>query len=245
LLHGFGADKDRFGPLPADLRRWYRVIIPDLPGFGEHQPDWGAVYNIPAQVTRLESFFRALGLNRFHLLGISLGGYVAACYAARFPRHVQSLTLMNTAGIDSPVSSDAFRLLQLHDQNIFLYTNEAQFQKMMDYLMFRPIQLPMRIRRYWAAQGLRSLSWRRKLFADLFADGCFRLDEDARQIEAPTLVIWGCQDRILHVSAVDRLLEMIADCRAYVLGDCGHVPLFEYPRLSLRLCRDFLFAHTE
>lgn len=216
------------------------MVIPDLPGFGDHVPDWQAVYDVPGQLERLQSFFRELGLERFHLLGISLGGYVAAFYAARFPQRVQSLILMNTAGISSPVPSEAFTLLEQHDQNIFLYANEEQVQKMIDYLMYRPIQLPLQIRRYWAARGRQTLSWRRKMFADLLSDGIYRLDEYARDIQAPTQVLWGRQDRICHVSAVDRLLEMIPDCQAFVIDSCGHMPLFEYPGICLRLCLRFL-----
>jgi pimeloyl-ACP methyl ester carboxylesterase len=245
LLHGFGADKDRFGPLPSLLRRWYRVIIPDMPGFGEHEPDWRADYSVPAQVNRLDAFLSALGLNRFHLIGISLGGYAAAYYAAMFPRRVRSLILMDSAGVRSPVLSDAFKLMLVRDQNVFLYTNEKQVQTLIDYLMFRPVRLPPRIRRHWAEQGRRSLAWRRKLFADLLADGLFRLDETARWITAPTLVIWGRQDRILHVSAAARLVEMIHRCSAYVLEGCGHIPLLEYPAPCARLCSSFLMSQTD
>ena len=66
LLHGFGADKDRFGSLVPFLRRTFQVIVPDIPGFGDHAPDWSLCYDIQRQVDRLQVFFRdqeIFGLN--------------------------------------------------------------------------------------------------------------------------------------------------------------------------------------
>jgi pimeloyl-ACP methyl ester carboxylesterase len=234
MLHGYGADKDRFGSLAPVLRRRYRVIIPDLPGFGDHNARADLDYGITSQVLRLDAFVRAVGLTRFHLFGISLGGYAAALYAARFPQKTLSLALMDPAGLTAPESSDAMRIFEQTGRNIFLYTSPEDVEILTEFLIHRPFALPARIKRYWALSGQTHMAWRQKLFNDLIDGGLSLLDDDAAKIEAPTLIFWGAQDRICHVSSAQALVRLIPDCRAYVFHACGHMPLFEYPAA----CRD-------
>jgi pimeloyl-ACP methyl ester carboxylesterase len=234
LLHGYGADKDRFGSLAPFLRRRHRVVIPDLPGFGDHNARADLDYGITSQVLRLDDFVRAVGLTRFHLFGISLGGYAAALYAARFPQKTLSLALMDPAGLTAPEPSHAMQFFEQTGRNIFLCTHPEDVQVLTDFLIHRPFVLPARIKRYWALWGRTHLAWRQKLFNDLVEGGLSLLDEWAVKITAPTLILWGAQDRICHVSSAKALCELIPDCRAYVFHACGHMPLFEYPAA----CRD-------
>ena len=83
FIHGFGADKDRWGTFLTAFCGRYRLIAPDLPGFGESSRVASANYNIPGQVDRLSRFIEKIHLDRFHLVGISMGGYIAAYYAGK------------------------------------------------------------------------------------------------------------------------------------------------------------------
>lgn len=240
LLHGFGADKDRLGVLGPLLRRFFHVIIPDIPGFGDHIPDWSADYGIDAQTRRFNRFIDAAGIGEFHLLGISLGGYIAGCYAARYPRQVRSLCLMDSAGFSSPLSSDALRLFNTRNRNIFLPKSGQEMQDMMNYLMHRPVQLPATLKRYWVQQVLDKLPWRQKILDDLLNSGLERMDGLAKDIKAPTLVVWGAEDRICHVSTVAHIMGKIEHCRAYIIHGCGHIPVVEFPGLVKKIYLDFL-----
>jgi pimeloyl-ACP methyl ester carboxylesterase len=241
LLHGFGATKDNMIPLAHALcRSPCRVVIPDLPGFGDHTPDWSAVYDVESQALRLERFIDSLGLGRAHLIGVSLGGYVAAWYAARFSERIRSLCLMDGAGFGSPVASDAMALYDRAGRNVFLYSSPEAFEIFMGFLVHRFPGMPGRLTRHWARWGIERLEWRRKLFDDLVRGGLYMLDGMAGRITAPTLVLWGMQDRICHVSAVSTALERIGDCRAYIFDPCGHLPMIEYPRLSRSIVAGFL-----
>lgn len=240
LLHGYGADKDGFSSLVPFLRPWFRVIVPDLPGFGDHLPDWSLTYDIEHQVGRLAAFLQAVGVSRCHLLGISLGGYVAARYAAGFPQQVCSLTLVDSAGFSSPVPSDAMRLMEHQGRNIFMYRNEEQLAELYRFLLYQPLNLPEGVRRYWTCRGLAQRAWRQKLLDDLISGGIYDMDGLAHLIQAPTLVVWGAQDRICHVSAVEGILAKIANSRAYILQNCGHIPTIEYPMLFRKIFLGFL-----
>jgi pimeloyl-ACP methyl ester carboxylesterase len=244
LLHGYGADKDRFGSLALFLRRRYLVVIPDLPGFGDHKAHDDLDYGITSQVWRLDAFVRAIGLTRFHLFGVSLGGYAAALYAAWFPQKTLSLALMDPAGLTAPEPSDALRFFEQTGRNIFLYASPEDVETLTQFLIHRPFALPDRIKRYWALCGRTHMAWRQKLLDDLIDGGLSLLDEWAAKITAPTLIIWGAQDRICHVSSAQAILKLIPDCRAYVLHGCGHMPLFEYPAACRDLYGKFLQLNT-
>ena len=85
LVHGFGATKDNFTRVAAYLTPHYRVLIPDLPGFGDSFKPEHASYTIAQQVEWLNAFATALGVGRVHLGGSSMGGFIATLYALTHP----------------------------------------------------------------------------------------------------------------------------------------------------------------
>ncbi len=94
LLHGYTANKSHWTYFAGQLTPAYHVIIPDLAGFGESTKRWEASYNIDSQVKRLDRFAEVLQLKRFHLVGNSMGGTIAAVYSARFPQKISTLALL-------------------------------------------------------------------------------------------------------------------------------------------------------
>lgn len=98
LLHGFGADKDNWVRMAKHLTKKYRVIAPDLPGFGESFKRAELDYDVTSQVARLSEFADKLGLTQFHIGGNSMGGYIAANYAVTCPEHIECLWLLNPFG---------------------------------------------------------------------------------------------------------------------------------------------------
>lgn len=147
---------------------------------------------------------------------------------------------MDSAGFSSPVSSDAFRLFNTHDRNIFLPSSGEEMQDMVNFLMHRPVQLPAILKRYWLQQVLDKLPWRQKILDDLLRNGLELMDELAGEIKVPTLVVWGAEDRICHVSTVENIMGMIDHCRAYIIHGCGHIPVVEFPGLVKKIYKDFL-----
>src|SRR5262245_14209359 len=103
VLHGFGASGDSWNRLAGSLTKNHRVIAPDLPGWGASTRIDVESYAYPAQLQRLESLAQTLKLDRFHLMGHSMGGFLAAAYAAQFPQRVITLGLLCPHGMTEPV----------------------------------------------------------------------------------------------------------------------------------------------
>ena len=98
LLHGSPGSVQDFDSLAGDLRESHRVIVPDLPGFGDSQrdvPDYSAF----AHSMYLEALLERLEVERAHLVGFSMGGAVAMELADRRPHLVASITLVGSLGV--------------------------------------------------------------------------------------------------------------------------------------------------
>lgn len=107
-----------------------------------------AVYDVDAQVHRLKQIVETLGIDSFHLLGVSLGGYVAAYFAALFPGSIYTLALIDSSGFGTPTPSDAVRLFGRQGRNIFLYTDPEEFRYFMNFLVSHMPEMPQRLLRY-------------------------------------------------------------------------------------------------
>lgn len=99
MIHGFTANKDNWLQMSLFLKKKYRIIALDLLGHGESDSPLDADYSIEAQVKRGHLFVTNTQLTSFHILGSSMGGQIAATYAALFPTEILSVTLFDNAGI--------------------------------------------------------------------------------------------------------------------------------------------------
>ena len=240
LVHGFGADKYRFGPMVPSLTRYFRVVVPDLPGFGESTRRVSLPYDIESQTERLAHFIDAVGLRRFHLFGVSMGGYIAALYAADHPQRLLSLALIDAAGVRSPRPSTLLRRFSEDGTILLLYRSRQEFDRLLSALFYRPPWIPGAVKNVVVQQALRDFEVRRKILSDLVEGGTDLLDARLPDIHAPTLVMWGSDDRIVDRSCVDVFLRGIRRSRAVVFDRCGHIPIIEKWRRSGRIYRDFL-----
>lgn len=244
LLHGFTADKDHWTRVARFLTGEVRLIAPDLPGFGESSREATREYSIANQLRWLDAFVTQLGLERFHLGGSSMGGNLAAVYAARYPDRVLSLWLLAPAGVATGNSSEMERLLARGAAHPLIPTSRREFAATMDFVFSEQPFLPAAIRRHLARIAAERAPLRRQIFSDLLDAQQQRfepvLNPLLQRIDAPVLVLWGADDRVLHPSGAVALQAGLRDARAIVLPDRGHLPMLEVPEQSARLYVQFL-----
>lgn len=237
LVHGYSGDRLLWARFARHLVDRYAVVIPDLAGHGDTGFVPGADYTAPAQARRLVALLDALGYDRAHVVGNSMGGLVAAHLALAAPARVQTLTLLDPLGVTSPEPSDMGRMLDA-GRNPFEVRTQAEFRELYAMTMARPPWLP---RSVLLALGERYRA-RRAALAEIFPqihprDG---LDDRLGEIAAPTLVMWGALDRLIHPSAAPRWADGIPDARLIVYDDLGHMPMLEDPRRAARDVRAFI-----
>lgn len=244
LLHGYAGDKDNWALYLPHFRRRYRMICPDLPGFGENDRSLGRGYDSTRQAERLVQFLDALGIDRCHLAGNSMGGLIALRTALDYPGRLQSLTLIDSAGITGARQSELMAAAA-RGENGLAVRSDADFDRVTRMVMHKPPSMPRRFKRVMIEDALRHQASLDEIFAEIVEDiSAHPLNSRLHEVRVPTLVIWGREDRAIDVSCVAVLEQGIADSEAVVLEETGHVPMVERPGETARHHLDFLRRHA-
>jgi pimeloyl-ACP methyl ester carboxylesterase len=234
LLHGFGADKDNFTRSANYLTANFHVIIPDLIGFGESSHPSDVSYTAEAQVKNLKSFIEQLQIGKFNLGGSSMGGHIAMTYAALFPKEVLSLWLLDTGGIWSGPESELSKVIYETGENPLLAKNEIEFRRLYKFVMFDPPFVPGPLLDAIARNRIRNFDLESKIYPQLKSNSAEKL---AAGIKIPTLIVWGKEDRAIHVGTAAILHELMPQSDVVIMTEVGHLPMLERPRQT---AEDFL-----
>jgi pimeloyl-ACP methyl ester carboxylesterase len=239
LLHGFGGDKDNWTRFSRTLVENYRVIAPDLPGFGDsaRHPDWD--YSLTAQRDRLERFVAVLELSPLHIGGNSMGGQLAALYAHTHPEQVHSLFLLNNGGIDAPITSE-FVLAVRRGENPLILSSPDDFDRLLSFASHKLPFIPWPANKVLAQKTFENASFNRYIFTALRGERRVRLEPLLSDINEPVLIIWGEFDRVLDVSSIDVMQPLLPQARVIVMQDTGHLPMLERPAETAAYYLEFL-----
>ena len=229
LIHGFGGDKDNFTRIARHLGTHFHVVIPDLPGFGDASRVPDARYDIASQVARVRAFVDALGLGRIHLGGNSMGGFIAAQYAATYPDDVRSLWLLDAAGFDGAFDTDVIRRYERTGETVLLVRSRDGFDELMSKVMHQHAWVPPAVLHALADRGIRDRPLHDRIFQEI-GTGSPTLEPLAAAIRAPTLIVWGRDDQILNPGVAAHMQASIAGSEVMLLTETGHLPMVERPR---------------
>ena len=239
LIHGFGASADSWNRFAAQLTKRYHVIAPDLPGWGASTRLQAASYGYPSQIERLHQFLLQLKLGRVHLVGHSMGGFIASAYAARYPDEVITLGLIAPHGMVEPEPSELARSVAQGD-NWLIASTIQEFDRLLDNVFSRRPYTPKAVSRYLANHAIRNSAKSRLIFDEMQSNDPPLMDRLSR-IDAPALILWGDQDRVLHVSSAELFRQGIKNSEVLVIPNSGHMPLVE----NARTCATAWLAFAE
>ena len=237
LLHGYTADRVVWMRFARHLVRDHRVVIPELAGHGASGFTSGTGFSAPAQADRVATVMGRLGIDRAHVAGNSMGGFVAATLALAHPDRVGSLLLSDAVGVASPEPSEADRQIRA-GRNPFLLDDVAAFPAFYAMTMAKPPVVPGFVQAAIAEDYVD----RRHQLAEIFDDfyGVATLDDRLGEITTPTLVMWGEQDQLVHPSTARVWADGISGARTVRYPEAGHMPMLEMPRRTATDYRAFL-----
>jgi len=232
MIHGFTGSKENWYPLARELRGRYRLVIPDLPGWGESERKPGADYGFVAQAERVAAFIRAVSPDKpVVLLGHSMGGGIAALVAARHPELVARVGLFDAAGVR--FRDNQFGIDVLAGRNPFAVTDEASLHAYLDVLFYDKSKAP------WipwpASVGFIHHRRAEAAFEQSVLDRIGRSDErflpgdEAANIRQPALLLWCRQDAVIDASALELYAARMPQARKLLLDGCGHMSITEQP----------------
>lgn len=207
---------NRWFPYHDALAARFQVLAPDHLGFGlSERPDW--LDGIDDLVLHYVDLLDALGLERVAVMGLSLGGWIAAELAALHRQRVKRLVLVGAAGlkIDGVPRFDVF-LHPLEETLQHLFFDESRWVQ----LLSAEMGPEMIVRAYRESVTLARLSWNPYMYDP-------KLERRLSRIQAPTLVLWGENDAFLPLPYGEAYARGIPGAELRVIPACGHFPPFE------------------
>lgn len=228
LVHGFGVSGHMFDEFAERAQDRYRLIAVDQRGHGDS--DWSAEgdYSRDAFVADIEAFRAALGLDRFVLVGHSMGGMNAVAYAARYPHRVRALVLVDIGPEAAKEGAE----------NIARFTRgpaELEFEEFVELAhRFNPRRSIENIRERMRhrLKPIEGGKWTWKFDARfreepaLLKAGSELTTEQSwalfRSVETPTLLVRGAESDVLTQEVADRVAREMAHCRLVVVPGAGH-----------------------
>jgi len=215
LLHGEGG-AESCGALAARLARDFDVIAPEHPGFGGTEiPDW--LDRVDDLANFYLEFLDQLDLRRVHLVGVSLGGWIAADLAVRNATRLASLALVAAPGIRVAGVTQIDPFMRNEEQSVRDLFHDARLVERMVGEMLRPETEDIRL-------------GNRLVEAKLTWDPRFhdpQLEKWLHRIRIPTLIVWGEEDRLFPKDYAVAWQRRIPGAALKLLPDCGHAPAIE------------------
>ncbi len=247
LLHGSNASLHTWQPLVKRLGDRYRIVTLDLPGHGLTGGTPDKDYSADGMMAVVDVVAAKLGLDHFILGGNSMGGWVSWRYALDHPDRIDALLLLDAAGMPlrkgekRPESNIGFRVLEypfgrwlatqitprmLVEQSL---RGSVEKQAIVDEAM---------IDRYWELLHFPGNREATVLRARMDREPAMAARIGA--IKAPTLILFGKQDRLINATAAQTFHERIAGSEVVLLDGIGHLPMEEAPDATAAAIADFL-----
>lgn len=248
LLHGSGPGAtgwSNFGPNIAELARSFRVIAPDMPGWGQSD---AATYEGRDHPQALLEMLDELGIEKTALVGNSMGGATSIKFAALYPERVTHLVTMGSGApggtlfgaADGP--TEGLKALQA----AYLDPTEDAYRRLVDIMTFdTEFATDALVRqRYQNAVSRRDHLENFAAGIGKPRTGTATLSEVA-SISTPALIIHGRDDRVVHFEHGLRLVALIKNSRLVIFNRCGHWAQLEHAAEFNRLVADFITAERK
>ncbi len=243
LIHGTGSSLHTFDKWAETLKTQKRVVRMDLPAYGLTGPFPSRNYSIDNYTKFIEQFLAARGIKHCILGGNSLGGQIAWQFTVRKPEMVSKLILIDAAGypIQSKSVPIAFRMARTPVLNqIMKFITPRQMAKMsVENVYFDKTKVSETlVDRYF---DLTLREGNRQAFVDRLtmvqtSDNLPKI----KNIQQPTLVLWGEQDLLIPVEHAHHWHDDLPNDTLTILKNMGHVPMEESPKESLEPVLSFL-----
>lgn len=241
LVHGFGdssASWMQFARLFRDGD--YRVIVPDLLGFGRSARPQDGDYGYAAQASRLFALLAKLNVKSVHVVGNSMGGGVVAQMALQQPGTVASLTLVDAAGVHYKGTELDRQVLK--GNNFLVPKKPEDFDRLLDFVMVRRPIMPRPVVEYLADRAVKDAALHERIFHEVLLPDVGFLTLGLADIKVPTLILWGEGDRVLSPENAKVFNRYIPGSQLRIFPGIGHVPMAEAPEESALAVSRFIEA---
>lgn len=247
LIHGLGGCWQNWLLNIPYFRERYRVIAPDLPGFGESDMPTEPI-SIESYGAVVDSLCHKLGIDQATIVGNSMGGLIATEIALSFPTRVRNLVLVSAAGLSTSAAErrrtvivTLARLWGFVTSWTVNHREEVAFRpRLRKLLLHQIVKYPERLSPPLMLELIQGAG-RPGFVSALAALMSYPLEDRLNSIECPVLIVWGRNDRLVPVSDAYQYEELIGNnAHKVIIEDTGHCLMLERPKVFNNLLCEFL-----
>ena len=233
-LHSTLGESFMWLPFYQAWAKQFRVLVPTHPGFGK-SGGLEQIDTIEDVAFHYVELFDALGLDEVILGGVSLGGWIAAEFAVRWPERVKKLWLCNAPGlwVDDTELGDLFRVMYDRDavRRLLFHDPDGHMARLV--IQEEPDEEKL-LAAYQNMTALARLVWERPYSP--------KLPQRLHRIKCPVLLVWGENDKLVPPSYGRAYQKHLPSAELKLIADCGHLPMFEregeFVETVAKFCRD-------
>ncbi|MDX1803945.1 MAG: alpha/beta fold hydrolase [Alcanivorax sp.] len=247
LLHGFSGSRDNWNRVAHYLSPHFHLIIPDMPGHGDSPLAANQDASPVAMAYTVIGLLEKLGITHYHLAGHSLGATFATQIGVVRGSMVESVTLLDGAGVYQTVSPLMARVYG-GGENPLLVRKPGDFRRVMGLVMNDAPFFPEEVIRPMERRQIAHLDNYKRVFAAAnalrknYTPDTFR--NSLRFLRPPVLLIWGAQDKLFPPATMKEIQPVFKSARAVVLDGVGHTPIIEAPRKTARAMQAFIASQA-
>jgi len=231
LIHGLGGSAERWLKVIPRLSTDYRVIAPDMIGFG-YSDKPSEDYTIEFFAKFLSAFIKSLNLKTTSLVGTSLGGQIVA-HLASTSRSIEKIVMVAPSGVmkSTTAAIDAYMMAAL-------YPNHASAKEAFEMMSHSGTVDEFTV--YDFVKRMSTPNAKLAFISSVLGIKNSAVEDSLQKITVPTLLIWGRQDKVIPIAYADRFVSSIRNCTFLEIDDCGHLPHVEKPDFFADSILDFL-----
>lgn len=234
LIHGTGSCLQTWDVWTDSLKKNFKVIRLDMPGFGLTGPRPDKDYSIQSYVNFLDKFMTNIHVDTFMIAGNSLGGQIAWNYAHTFPQKISKMILLDPGGfINNGSKSLVFKLAKEKwiANSLKKLDTKLMVNNTLKEVYFDDSKISEQTKQMYYDISMRDGN--RQSFIDRVQEIKHDAPKDRSVLNMPTLILWGKEDVLINVALVDSF-KMIPNNKIIIYDKVGHSPQEEIPTHSVQ-----------